>query len=309
MEHMEHIALGADIGGGHIQVAAVDMATGRLIEASAVYRKVNSKGTADEILDCWAGALKESLQLIDYSGLSGIGFAMPGPFNYRTGVALFEKTDKYESLYGMDITSALAVRLDVPLEARYINDAAAFAVGEAWAGKSADSHRSMAITLGTGMGSAYVQNGLPLTDHPEVAAHGCLWHIPYREGIADDYFSTRWFIRMYADQTGISVKGVKEIADRGDNISRQLFERFGHNLGAFLKPWVGRFRPEVLVFAGSISNAIHSFLPAFKEMLHPHDRSIAIERSELNEKAAILGSARLFDPVFWERVKGYLPVR
>lgn len=303
----KNIALGADIGGGHILVAAVNISTGRLIKTSEIYQKVNSKGTADEILDCWAGAVQESLQHIDVSSLSGIGFAMPGPFNYSTGVALFEKTDKYESLNGLNITTALADRLSILPEARYINDASAFAIGEAWVGKSADSRRSMVVTLGTGMGSAYVEDGLPVTDHPHVAEHGCLWHIPYHDGIADDYFSTRWFIKVYEQQMGVKLNGVKEIADCADDVAQQLFEDFGRNLGAFLRPWIQKFRPEVLVFGGSISLSLDRFVHFLHKEIQIAGCPVTVVRSNLNEQGAVLGAARLFDGPFWEKVRNRLP--
>ena len=72
-----------------------------------------------------------------------------------------------------------------------MNDASSFAVGEAWAGSASKFDRSLSITLGTGFGSAFISNRIPIVDGPLVPKLGCIYHLPYRDGIADDYFSTR----------------------------------------------------------------------------------------------------------------------
>ena len=48
-----------------------------------------------------------------------------------------------------------------------MNDASAFAVGEAWAGSASDFNRSLSITLGTGFGSAFISNHIPIVDGPK----------------------------------------------------------------------------------------------------------------------------------------------
>ncbi len=96
-----------------------------------------------------------------------------------------------------------------------MNDASAFAVGEAWAGSASGSNRSLAITFGTGFGSAFISNKIPVVDGPEVPRIGCVYHLPYKDGIADDYFSTRWFLGRYKAITGKELKGVKELAEAG----------------------------------------------------------------------------------------------
>ena len=47
---------------------------------------------------------------------------------------------------------------------RFMNDASSFAVGEAWAGSAAGFNRSLSITFGTGFGSAFISNRIPIVD-------------------------------------------------------------------------------------------------------------------------------------------------
>lgn len=311
---MPTLTLGVDIGGSHILSAAVNTQTGQILEPTRAFQKVDNKGSQEAILTTWASALNRSLEQVDRSDLNGIGFAMPGPFNFQTGIALYEGeslNDKYGALYQVDVAQALRPFLiydDLPM--RFLNDATSFAVGVAWFGKAKDARKSLSITLGTGLGSAYVEDGVPVVTRADVAKHGCLWHLPYRDGMADDYFSTRWFVKSYRARSGQEVSGVKEIAARApqEATARQLFEEFGHNLGSFLAPWLRKFPAEVLVLGGNITGAFELFAPSLRHALREADVATELAVSVLKEDAALIGSARTLEADFWERVKDDLPV-
>ena len=133
---------------------------------------------------------------------------------------------------------------------RFMNDASAFAVGEAWAGSASKADRSLSITLGTGFGSAFISNRIPIVDGPEVPKLGCVYHLPYKDGIADDYFSTRGLLGRYKKLTGKELNGVKELAAlaASDKIVTDLFIDFGDKLGLFLAPWLKRFKAEITCY-------------------------------------------------------------
>lgn len=300
---MKKYAIGADIGGSHISVVLVDMETGRIVPESAAEQKVNNQASADEILDDWAKALNETITRVPIRELAGIGFAMPGPFDYKTGVALLKNVAKYDSLYGINVGDELKKRLNLPAEMpfRYLNDALSFAVGECWTGKASVYRNVVAITLGTGFGSAFLTNGVPVIEGDRVPKMGYVYHIPYENGIADDYFSTRWFIKEYFLRTGVQVLGVKEIAERvnRDDDARKIVEHFGTALGNFLVPLLQKFEAGCLVIGGNISGAYPLFGPSFEKSLDEQGVKVKIEVSELMEAAAMAGSARLLDDQFW----------
>lgn len=300
-------AIGVDIGGSHISTVLVDLSTGRMHMESHAQQKVDNKDTADHILQCWGQVIEQTLSQVEDGELEGIGFAMPGPFDYQNGVALFENVAKYEGLYGINVGDELKRILNLPatLPFRYLNDALSFAIGECWIGKAADFNNVMAITLGTGFGSAFLTNGVPVIEGNRVPPMGYVYHIPYENGIADDYFSTRWFVGEYFSRTGISCKGVKEIAQRveQDVEAKKMFEDFGANLGNFLAPLLQTFEAGCLVIGGNISGAYALFGPAFHEALQGQKVEIEVVVSALNESAAMAGSARLLDSNFWNKVE------
>jgi len=303
----KRFAIGADIGGSHISTVLVDVETGSMISESMAEQKVNNQASADEILNDWAIAIRKTMNCVTNGELAGIGFAMPGPFDYKTGVALLKNVAKYESLYGINVGDELKKILNLPgsMPFRYMNDAMSFAIGECWSGKASGYKNVVAITLGTGFGSAFLTNGVPVIEGWRVPKMGYVYHIPYESGIADDFFSTRWFIKEYFDQTGILVSGVKEIVERSDDDAEagKIFEKFGTNIGHFLAPLLLNFEAGCLVIGGNISGAYPLFGTSFEKALNERNAPIKIEISELMESAAMVGSSRLLDERFWKEVE------
>ena len=308
----KHIALGADIGGSHIACAAIDLLTGKVLRETLTRREVNNQARASVIIAVWAEAISEVLSKVPPAKVKGIGFAMPGPFDYVKGISYIKGVAKYENLYGFNITDAISSSLNIPegFLIRFMNDASSFAVGEAWAGSAAKANRSLSITFGTGFGSAFISNRIPIVDGPEVPRLGCIYHLPYEDGIADDYFTTRWFMRRYKSITGTELSGVKELSElaAGDRIVRDLFTEFGDKSALFLAPWLKRFKAEILVIGGNISHAYNLFGDVFEERLKKENCSCEVALSELKEDAALMGSAYLLDEDFWKSVQHALPL-
>lgn len=202
------IAIGVDIGGSHISSAGVDISTGETLPETYFYGFVNSKGTKEVILKSWAKIINRTLASMRNKDIQGIGFAIPGPFHYKTGIALYEGNDKYESLYNLSVPEELLTHLDIEtIPLKFLNDATAFAVGGTFPHTEKMDEKVVAVTLGTGFGSAFLESSLPIIDQENVPLGGCLWDKPFKKGIADDYFSTRWFLTRYEELTGEKILG------------------------------------------------------------------------------------------------------
>jgi glucokinase len=308
----KNIAIGTDIGGSHISCAAIDLVSGKILRDTLTERSVDNQAQASEIIGTWTEALSGSLAKVPFENVKGIGFAMPGPFDYVKGISYIRGVAKYENLYGVNVTEAVAHNLGLndSFLIRFMNDASAFAVGEAWAGSASEYKRSLSITLGTGFGSAFISNRIPIVDGPEVPKLGCIYHLPYKDGIADDYFSTRGLLSRYKKLTGNELSGVKELASLAANnkIVADLFTDFGDNAGMFLAPWLKTFKAEILVIGGNISHAYNLFDKVFEERLKKENCFCKIALSKLKEDAALIGSAYMLDDDFWKSVQHALPL-
>lgn len=308
---MKKYAIGADVGGSHISCAVINLESKEVLEGTLTSEAVDNKASADEVIARWSLALSRAMAMIDASELAGIGFAMPGPFDYPKGIALFtEQNDKFEKLYNVNVAEALvnSLKLDSVEMVRFMNDATAFAVGESWFGHAKDFDRSLSITLGTGFGSAFLANGVPVVEGAEVPDMGCVWHLPFMEGIADAYFSTRWCTKRYAELSGREVRGVKEIAELvpADSYAAQVFNELGCNLATFLSPWLTRFGAKALVIGGNIAKAYPFFEKPLNATFAQQGVVVEVFVSNLMEEAALVGSAKLFDDSFWGEVQPLL---
>jgi glucokinase len=308
----KNIAIGTDIGGSHISCAAIDLVSGKILKETLTEKSVDNQAPAKIIIDTWSNALSSVLSKIPIEKVKGIGFAMPGPFDYVKGISYIRGVAKYENLYGVNVTEAISEKLGINdgFLIRFMNDASAFAVGEAWAGSASEFNRSLSITFGTGFGSAFINKRIPIVDGPEVPKLGCIYHIPYRNGIADDYFSTRGLLNRYKVLTGKELSGVKELAALApaDKLVNDLFIDFGDNAGLFLAPWLKKFKAEILVVGGNISYAYNLFGEVFESRLKTEECFCKVAISKLKEDAALLGSAYLLDDDFWKSVQHALPL-
>lgn len=285
----DSVVLGIDIGGSHLTAALVDEATRKFVPDSYLRVRVNSKGTAEEILGIWTKAIEDTFQAYPVAN-KRIGIAMPGPFDYANGISLIKGLDKYEALYKLNVKQILSQRLSMsPNAILMMNDAACFLRGEVYYGAARGYHDVIGITLGTGTGSAMHHNG--------VTHDANLGPAPFMDSIADEYFSTRWFVKRYQEVSGQSVKDVKALADLypSDANVKEIFKEFVKNLVVFLEGFVNAEKPQVIVMGGNIAQCSSLFLNDLTAQLAARNITIPIVRAELGEEAAILGAASLFE--------------
>jgi glucokinase len=251
---------------------------------------IESKGSATEILDTLARIITSHLQKC--RDVRGIAFAFPGPFDYEKGICLIQNQQKYDALYGLDISTNLREILDMPdLEFRYRNDAEAAILGEALYGAGMPYSRLIGLTLGTGLGSAFVADGKLITDDANIPYHGWLYSIPIGVQRADDVFSTRGLLARLREH-GIHVTDIASAPRNPEKTTCALaeaFESFGSDLGAFLKPFISDFGAEAILVTGGIAEAWDRFAPSLIQSL-----SVPVLKGTLGRGAALLGAASLY---------------
>ncbi|MCF6356836.1 MAG: ROK family protein, partial [Draconibacterium sp.] len=111
----KRIAVGIDIGGSHITCQLFNLNTNRLIEGSKLRVAVDSGDSKNSILESWVDTIRQTISKRKISEFAGIGFAMPGPFDYKNGIALFDKNVlKFQKLNGVDVRAEIIQRLGLP---------------------------------------------------------------------------------------------------------------------------------------------------------------------------------------------------
>jgi glucokinase len=282
----DSVVLGVDIGGSHITAGAVNLESKTFIENSIKRLKVKSDDTADNIIKSWASLI---ISIANEHPINKIGIALPGPFDYENGISFITGLQKYESLYGKNVKTLLAKALDIPYQnIKMKNDAGCFLQGEIFAGKAQGYSRSIGLTIGTGIGTASATDG--------IAEDAALWQAPLKNSIAEDYLSTRWFLKRYAERTGKQAKDVKQLCSllESEPTVQFIFDEFAENLAEFIAYFANKNNPDVVIIGGNIANASDLFLPQVIAKLANHSIKIPIQKSLLGESAVLLGSASLW---------------
>ncbi|SRR6266540_2499294 len=240
-----------EVGGSHVTAAVVSSVAWSVdvVDRS----KLESQKAAEVIVEQLAAAARK-LPLA-----SGLAVALPGPFDYATGVAWYRGVNKFDALYGHHLGKSL--RSELGLErVMFMNDAEAFAVGEWTAGEIRGLERCVGVTIGTGVGTAFLADGLVVREGETVPPGGELYRTSYDGLPLEDSISARAILRAYFVRTGLEEPeiGVKEIAERargGSADAREvLLAAFGV-LASALTPWLERFGVTKVVLGGSISGA------------------------------------------------------
>ena len=224
--------------------------------------------------------------------IAGASLAVPGPFDHDAGISLMEH--KLQYLYGKNLRAALAASFAwQPCQVRFLNDAAAYLLGEIGAGAALGSDRAVGLTLGTGIGSAFAIHGQHVTQGKGVPPGGEIWNYPYDGATVEDLISTRRLKDDYLALTGAD-KEVAAIAAAApaDPAATQVFTELGIRLGRVLRDVIAPFHPDIVVLGGGISRSAPLFLPAVEREIR--GLGFRVATSTLQDRAPLVGAA-----LFW----------
>lgn len=287
-----NVSLGLDVGGSHVTAGVVDMsfAGGRSMRLAR--KEMDSYGTASGIVAAISDCIREALA--GEVPVAEIGIAFPGPFDYQKGVCtVLNVGGKFEQMFGLHLGQALKDATGMHGTAfRFYNDAHCFAVG-AYARYALESKRTVFLTLGSGFGSSFMENGRLVTAHPALPVGCAFYNEPFWASVADDYFSTRWFHNAYRRATGEEVGGVRELAGIGSGAAKSIFEEFGTNLGEFLLPWLRKFKCDQLVIGGNIAKAGALFFNSLENQLKLLENEVNVMFCDDTEACVVGGAACL----------------
>ncbi|HEY3715338.1 MAG TPA: ROK family protein [Jatrophihabitantaceae bacterium] len=278
-----------EVGGTHVSAALIDATDWSILPDTLSRRPLDGQGSAAALIDAFLGAART----LDAGTGARWGVAMPGPFDYDQGIALFEDVGKFDSLRGVDVRATLCAGISPrPASVSFLNDADAFLLGEWLHGAATGYQRCAAVTLGTGIGSGFLADGEIVGSGPDVPPGGRA-HRLYIDGRPlEDGVSRRAIRAAYRAASGDAAADVREIAEHargGDPVARDVIDSAMKLLGTALAPYLHRFGAEVVVIGGSMSASWDLFGPAFTAQLRS---PIAVVVAQDPEHAPLLGAGR-----------------
>jgi len=282
---MKNFAIGVDLGGTNLRIAAVDE-QGSLVEKVTLGSGV-SRGR-DRVIDDMCAAIEHIRDKYKSSStLLGIGIGVPGIIEKETGIV--HESPNLPDWVDYPARDAIQQRLKtvVILE----NDANVAAFGEKWLGAAKDWDDMAMLTLGTGVGGGLVLNGSiwhgtngmagefgHTTVEPDGHPCGCGNH-----GCLEQYASATAIVRMTREAIAVnassnlaravhsdpefSAKSLYNLAIKGDEDARAIFRRVGRYLGIVLSTMVNSLNLPIYVIGGGVSSAWEAFSPSIFEEL------------------------------------------
>lgn len=312
---MKELTIGIDIGGTNTKYGIVDK-SGHVVFHSSI--STTEHVEFKDYFKALATALRDAMATIkgEYK-VHGIGVGAANG-NYYKGTIERATNLPWKGI----IPLADMFREEFDLPAVVTNDANAAAVGEMIYGSAKGMKDFIVITLGTGLGSGFVCNGILLNGKHGIA--GEVGHTSVnpagrycncgKRGCLETYVSAtgirRTVYKLLADHLepselrGISfdnlnTKMITDAAVRGDVVALAAFEYTGRILGMKLAETVAHTDPEAIFLFGGLSLAGDLiFKPTIKHMeanLMPVFRGkVKVLPSGLqNQAAPILGASSL----------------
>ena len=300
--------IGIDIGGTNTRLAMVS-ASGEILDQRAV---PTNSDRGSEFAIAQLSQLIETIATESASALSGIGVAVTGPVDHRTGVV-----DNPYTLKGWgptDLITPLAQRFGVPV--RIENDANAAALGERWCGAGASAARLAVITIGTGIGVGLAVDGQVQRDehgrHGEAGHHildphgprcycgarGC-WEV-LAAGPALVRLAREQLRAEYGEETSLEhgqiADAVISAALAGRPRETQVVEEIAGWIGRGLVNTIAFFGPGTIVIGGGVGARCFPLIsPTINAVLEQHRAMIPTDVQVLpaatGDDAGVLGAA------------------
>lgn len=240
-----------DFGGSEIKLGVLDH--GAPVRTAAV-------PVGDGDLEAAAAAANE---LAAGRFPDAVGIAVPGVVDRARGL-MVRAHDKHPRLDGLDLKAWAGHAFGLP--AIVENDARAALVGETATGSAAGARNAVLMTLGTGIGTAAIIDGVLLRgshDHAgilgghltvDLAATRCnCGNIGCAESIGG-----AWALRRELAARGDAVTDVEQMiaaAEAGDPLALALYDRAVLAWGATAVALCHAYDPDVLILSGGIMRA------------------------------------------------------
>lgn len=288
-----------DLGGSKLMTSAVT-AEGHLY---AVRRVEPVPKTPTEILEVIADHRDRLVE--NGHVLRGAGVAIPGLTD--SGAGLWRHAS-FSGIRDWVVREAVERRLGIPVA--IANDVDACALAEARWGGARGKRDFLWITLSNGVGGALFLNG------ELYAGAGCaageIGHMKAvrgghscgcgGRGCLEQYASGRAIARAYAERTGGSPLGAREIAElakRGQAHALEAFREAGRHLGAVLADAISLLNVPLVFLGGGVAQSFalmrETFDATMVENLYPEANPLPeVQVTQLGYEAALLGAASVF---------------
>jgi len=314
---MSRFAIGVDLGGTNLRVAAINE-NGGLFDQINLLTEVE-KGREDVVDRLSSGILQLVERWKNVYELAGIGVGIPGIIRMKEGILV--ASPNLPGWENFNIRAQIARRLNSPFYLE--NDANAAALGEKWIGSGKGCDHLCFLTMGTGIGGGLILNGKiwhgvagmaaelgHVTVYPDgrpckCGSQGCLEAYAAASAVvvgAREYLeagtASPGLREAAASKKPLTAALIYQLARQGDASSIAVFQQVGKALGIAIANFTNIFDIDIFVLGGGAVDAWDAFeksmfeeVPKRSYIFRNDPRRIL--KSHLGNQAGIFGAAYL----------------
>lgn len=314
---MVRFAIGVDLGGTNLRVAAVNE-NGGLFDHLNLETLVE-RGREDVVDRLTNGILELVNRWKDRYQLAGIGIGIPGILRLREGILV--ASPNLPGWENFNVRAQIARRLNAPFLLE--NDANAAALGEKWIGSGRNVNHLCFLTMGTGIGGGLIFDGKiwhgasgmgaelgHVTLYPEGRLCAC-----GNKGCLEAYAAASAVVKAAQEmlQAGTASEGLQKLAASGlkltsarvyelarenDPSAQEIYRQVGRALGLAIANFIAIFDIDTFVLGGGAVDAWDMFEKSmFEEVARRsyvwRNDPRKILKSSLGSHAGIFGAAYL----------------
>ncbi|MBU7576992.1 MAG: ROK family protein [Flavihumibacter sp.] len=270
--------IGVDLGGTNIRAG--------LIQGGEVLQSISHKLTNKHSLEATLEQIITVIEPLVCEEVEGIGIGVPSIVDVDNGV-VFDVVN-IPSWKKVELKTILEEQFHKPVFVN--NDVNCFALGEHQFGAAQPFDSFVAISVGTGLGTAIVIN------HELYLGVNCgageIGYFPYLDKNLEYYSSSSFF-----DIHDTTAEELFYDAQEGKPKALQVWQEYGHHLGNVLKVVLYAYAPQAVLLGGSISNAYkyfeESMYLSMDDFMYPSLlKQVKVIHSK-TENIALLGAAAL----------------
>jgi glucokinase len=314
----EPVYIGIDLGGTYVRVGAFSP-QGEMfaIDQAPIEARRGPRAGLDRIISLIEATLAKLESHDRRFDLGGIGFGSTGPVYPELGI--IDNPYTLPTWENVSIFEPLQARFSAPVSLE--NDADVAALGEYWMGAGRGVKRLYAITVGTGIGAAFILDGRIYRGlngaHPDgghqvidpsgpqcyCGLRGCWESLAAgpaiarqaRERIGESPDSL--LLKMCSgDATQIDGRMVAQATVQGDPLAASVMERAAWHFSLGVANIIILFLPDMIVLSGGVMNSLDLFMPALERMTTDIDvmvpaRQVRIVPAQLGDRAGLYGAA------------------
>jgi len=313
----EKMAVGVDLGGTDVKVAAVDL-SGRVREETKV--ETGAEKGPEFVL----GQIKKGIGIIlskfDRASFIGIGVGAAGIVKTEEGTVNYPPN--FPGWEVINVRDRLQEEFGLPTFVD--NDANVAAIGEGGFGAGVGYDDFLCITLGTGVGGGLFLNGkiyrgsgygageightVVKFDGPQCRCgnYGCLERFVGRDFIVERALerlksygrTSKLFYIAERDPSSISPKIISQLASEGDALCLEILRETGDIIGVALASVVNLLNLPLIIIGGGIAKAGDLLLKPIEESVRRRalplpGKEVKIVAAKLGEWAGVIGAAKL----------------